>query len=122
MLIPEAVRSAMARASTNLRRARKKGATVADPVSADVYRLVLASGPCVYCGEPPEHVDHIRPLSRDGWEHESNLVPACEHCNLSKREKLLSEWTPDKVHHGVMNSVKVAIEYARQTGAELVMK
>ncbi|MFD5736237.1 HNH endonuclease [Streptomyces sioyaensis] len=112
----------MGRARANVRRARKNNARVSDPVSAETYREILTSGPCVYCGDTPDHVDHVRPLSRDGWEHESNLVPACEHCNLSKREKLLTDWDPVRVNHGVLNSVKVAIEYARLTGAELVMK
>ncbi|OLZ72591.1 hypothetical protein AVW11_04145 [Streptomyces amritsarensis] len=75
----------------------------------------------MYCGSAAEHVDHVRPLSQGGWEHESNLVPACEACNLSKREKLLDRWVPERVLHGVLASVKVAIEYARVTGAELEM-
>jgi hypothetical protein len=81
-----------------------------------VYAEILASGPCVYCGSEAEHVDHVRPLSKGGWEHESNLVPACEACNLSKKDTLLDQWIPDRALHGVMASPKVAAEYARVAG------
>lgn len=43
---------------------------------------------CVYCGAPaPEvrlQVDHVIPVSADGWDYEDNLVAACEECNQGK--------------------------------------
>jgi len=113
--LPRPVHSARVRASNNTRRARKRAAEVAGPVPAEVYAAIAASGNCVYCGADSAHVDHIRPLSRGGWEHESNLVPACAHCNLSKSFALLTEWRPDRVAYGVAHSVKVAAELARLT-------
>lgn len=117
--LPPEMRAARLRSAGNRRRALRRDAQVAGPVPAEVYAAILESGPCVYCGCAAEHVDHVRPLFQEGWEHESNLVPACETCNLSKREKLLDQWIPERVTHGVLASVKVAIEYARVTGAEL---
>jgi HNH endonuclease len=43
---------------------------------------------CRYCGaKAPDvklRVDHIKPMSRGGSNHESNLVTACEECNVGK--------------------------------------
>lgn len=49
-----------------------------------IYRQVLMTDPCVYCGEPPTGLDHIHPKSRggrDGWE---NRAPACAKCDDAK--------------------------------------
>lgn len=113
--IPPEERAAGQRKRGNRRRARKAGAKVEGPVPAEVYAAIRASGPCVYCGDQAAHVDHVRPLARGGWEHESNLVPACRPCNSSKGDKLLTEWRPDRVTHGVACSFVVAAEWARLT-------
>lgn len=47
---------------------------------------------CCYCDARAAHLDHVHPLSRGGEDIESNVVPACEHCNLSKGAKTLAEW------------------------------
>ncbi|QPB09571.1 hypothetical protein CPT_Sycamore_031 [Streptomyces phage Sycamore] len=47
---------------------------------------------CAYCNAPAEHLDHVVPLSRGGADKESNMVPACAPCNLSKGAKTLEEW------------------------------
>lgn len=43
---------------------------------------------CQYCGaHPPKailHVDHIIPVVDGGGNEQSNLVTACDHCNLGK--------------------------------------
>lgn len=101
------------RSSSNRRRARLSAAEVTGPVPASVYAAIRSSGACVYCGRHATHVDHVLPLARGGWEHESNLVPACGHCNCSKGTKLLAEWDPVRVAHGVAHSPKVAAEFAR---------
>jgi 5-methylcytosine-specific restriction endonuclease McrA len=48
---------------------------------------------CAYCGSWATHLDHVEPLSRGGADVESNMVPACAPCNLSKGAKTLAEWT-----------------------------
>jgi 5-methylcytosine-specific restriction endonuclease McrA len=39
------------------------------------------------------HLDHVEPLSKGGADVESNIVPACAPCNLSKGAKTLAEWS-----------------------------
>lgn len=85
------------------------------PVSAREYAVVRASGACVYCNAPATHADHIRPLSRGGAEHISNLVPACKSCNLSKGARLLTEWRSGGVAFAVARSSAVAAEWRRLT-------
>jgi hypothetical protein len=106
--------SALNRSNINKRRARKAAAEIQGPVPASVYRKIRDAGVCVYCGGPGRTVDHIRPLARGGWEHESNLVSACESCNYSKGAKLLRDWNQDRVAHAVRVSVLVAEAYERE--------
>jgi hypothetical protein len=110
---------AQARKDRNARRARKLAAQITGPVPALVYAAVLASGPCVYCGDPATTVDHVCPLARGGYEAEYNLVPACGPCNSSKHDRLLTEWRPERVAHAVACSPVVAAEYIRQLGEAL---
>jgi hypothetical protein len=87
---------------------------VAGPLPGKVYRAVLASGPCAYCGAPATSVDHVRPLARGGHEAEYNLAPACISCNSSKHDRLLTEWDPVRVAHGVAHSAAIAAELERE--------
>lgn len=48
---------------------------------------------CAYCNAKAEHLDHVHPLSKGGADKESNMVPACAGCNLSKGAKTLAEWS-----------------------------
>lgn len=43
---------------------------------------------CFYCGGLFEHIDHYMPLSRGGSHTLENVRPSCEHCNLTKSNKL----------------------------------
>jgi HNH endonuclease len=110
---PAPERSAQSRRAKGRRRALRLAAEVAGPVSARAYAAILAESGCVYCGDPAKHVDHVRPLARGGWEHPCNLVPACATCNISKGGRLLTEWRPARVEHGVVQSRKVAAEWNR---------
>lgn len=53
---------------------------------------------CVYCGETnePFHIDHIIPRSRGGSDELNNLALACATCNVSKKDRLISEWDGPK--------------------------
>jgi hypothetical protein len=110
-----AEQQAMQRARHHRRRAARAAAHGLEPVSAADYAAVLASGPCVYCGAEATTVDHVRPLARGGAEHVSNLAPACHPCNSSKRDRLLTEWMPERAAYGVAHSPVVAAEHARLT-------
>ena len=53
------------------------------------WREQLARGVCHYCGRQvgAENLtmDHVIPVARGGKSVRSNVVPACEQCNKSKR-------------------------------------
>ncbi len=49
---------------------------------------------CVYCGGPPEHLDHVIPQSKGGGHDIRNLVTSCARCNLSKNNKDVKDWYP----------------------------
>lgn len=54
-------------------------------------------GKCAYCGmelDETYHVDHVIPLSRGGSNLPDNLALACQFCNCSKGNRLISEWNP----------------------------
>lgn len=65
-----------------------------EAVSAAAWAAKLAAyeGRCAYCGDLATEVDHVVPLARGGGHMLDNLVPACQPCNRSKSDKLLSEW------------------------------
>lgn len=52
-------------------------------------------GICSYCGSdgPKMCADHVVPLSRGGSNDPENLVACCGPCNVSKSDRLLSEWS-----------------------------
>ena len=72
------------------RRARLAKARVYKVTAKDLAAVL--SAPCIYCGSPSKHVDHVIPLSRGGNHSVGNLAPACQECNLAKGSKLVSEW------------------------------
>lgn len=47
---------------------------------------------CVYCGGPPQHLDHIQAKSKKGKDAPSNLVTACRSCNTSKNARQWRVW------------------------------
>lgn len=56
-------------------------------------RAVFArdNGRCQYCGSTAESIDHVVPRSRGGEHAWENVVAACRHCNMHKRDRLLTE-------------------------------
>lgn len=51
-------------------------------------------GRCAYCGADNGefHVDHIVPVAKGGSNDPENLTIACAPCNMSKGDRLVSEW------------------------------
>jgi 5-methylcytosine-specific restriction endonuclease McrA len=72
------------------RRARKKNNKVFQIIDKDLRRLL--NDPCIYCGKPAEHVDHLIPISRGGPHGIGNLAPSCANCNLTKHSKTVYEF------------------------------
>lgn len=49
---------------------------------------------CAYCGKRGKHLtkDHVIPLSVEGTDYISNIVPSCSCCNISKSNNSLGIW------------------------------
>ena len=64
--------------------------------SLNELRYELQSNCCAYCfvnlDTVKVHLDHVIPLYRDGVHQLWNVLYACAFCNVSKGDKLLSEW------------------------------
>lgn len=59
----------------------------------------IYSSPCVECSSMEnQSMDHVIPLSRGGSHGIGNLITLCLPCNLSKHDKLFSEWRYSKSH------------------------
>lgn len=90
----------------------REGEGMREPIKAAVRREVVSrfGGRCGYCGELHDrlHVDHIRPIQRGGTNETSNLMPACQSCNIFKSAFNLEEFREQlgcQVAHGRRYSV-----------------
>lgn len=52
--------------------------------SVPAYIHAMGKEACVYCGEPADTTDHIKPRSKDGTGNWNNQAPACRICNGAK--------------------------------------
>lgn len=80
------------KAYLHARRARKLAAPGFATAEQLAARIAFYGHRCAYCGGPYDHLDHVIPLSRGGSNWPANIRPSCEHCNLSKGAKLITEW------------------------------
>jgi 5-methylcytosine-specific restriction endonuclease McrA len=83
------------RAAERRYRARKLNAAGTHTAADIQAQYKRQKGCCYYCGVKvgdTYHADHVIPLSRGGSNGPENIVIACPKCNLSKNDKLLSEW------------------------------
>ncbi len=89
---PESVASKAAR--HHRRRALEKSAPGKFSRDDVLAQLKRQKNLCYWCNEILHryHIDHWMPLSRGGSNGADNIVLACAHCNLSKRDKLPSEF------------------------------
>ena len=85
-----------ARAYVRLSGHRRRAAAGGDFIKVEDWKLVLKQyeGKCGYCGLHTETIeaDHRIPLSRGGKNTIANIIPACRHCNRSKRTKTEEEF------------------------------
>ncbi|WP_368858172.1 HNH endonuclease [Nocardia noduli] len=99
----------------------------ASKVPDRLRRLVLAEGPCVYCGATATRADHVRPAINGGPTTFGNLVPACATCNQDKYLYSLAEWNQHETirlnewkHHGCRRKGRPRfnrVEHGRATSA-----
>lgn len=77
------------------RKARFNEAHTTQITSKDIkaHVSVRHQDACVYCGAKSNIVhDHFIPLAKGGPHVLGNIVPACQHCNSSKRDKDPKQW------------------------------
>jgi len=53
---------------------------------------LLTGRRCLYCGNPSQSIDHVKPLSRGGQSVTENCVPACLSCNGKKGDSEVLLW------------------------------
>lgn len=84
------------RADEARRRARKLGAGGTYTRDDILHQLQAQKGRCWWCEAKvgdKYHVDHLIPLARGGSNDARNIVISCPKCNMSKNDKLPSEWS-----------------------------
>lgn len=83
----------------NRRQARRRGATGTYSDVDIQSRFRSQNGKCFWCKVllPIRfHIDHYIPISRGGTNGSENIVLSCAFCNCSRKDKLPSEWSPNK--------------------------
>ncbi len=80
------------RKHNTLRRARRKGATVGEVNFEEI--VARDGGRCWICGRPvteeTRQFDHVIPLSKGGEHSTRNIRLACQFCNYSKHDRLVT--------------------------------
>jgi 5-methylcytosine-specific restriction endonuclease McrA len=51
---------------------------------------------CIYCSKLATTLDHIIPKNKCGQSLQSNLVAACQSCNISKGTNYWKDWYKEK--------------------------
>lgn len=76
------------RAAAKRRRAMLAGCvTVGFTTEQLEQRLSMYGNRCYVCGDPGEHVDHVKPVSRRGAHMLANFRPICASCNSIKKAR-----------------------------------
>ncbi len=87
------------------RRGREHGAYGTYTWGQVVSLWVMFGKACAYCtlDTPLAEIqaEHVTPLSKQGANNLSNLLPSCAPCNSDKRDLLLSEWNADRQRRGL---------------------
>lgn len=76
------------RLAARLRRARVAGvATIRFTKEELQQKWDYYGGRCYLCGNPADCTDHVKPITKGGPHMLANLKPACNPCNIRKRDK-----------------------------------
>lgn len=80
---------------------------------------------CCYCGASCEEakltLDHIKPYSKGGSNHETNLVTCCHRCNSSRGNRTYTKFAADVakyLNHGVV--AKEIISHIKNTSRRVL--
>lgn len=81
---------------------------------------------CVYCGDGITQgvtlsLDHVKPYSKGGTNHESNLVTSCQHCNTARNNrtikwmcnriaKVVEGWTGPEIRSYVFSQARIELK------------
>ncbi|MCC6481353.1 MAG: HNH endonuclease [Sphingomonadaceae bacterium] len=86
-------------AQKNHKARRRAAAKSGEKITFPQWQALVARfrGACAYCGRTDVKLtmDHVVPLAKGGAHALSNIVPACSHCNSSKRDQ---DWS-DRIAH-----------------------
>ena len=88
---------AIARAFVSKQKRRSRLANVEHTLTNQEWLEILAAfdNRCAYCGCSEKMTqDHVIPISKDGGHTKENVVPACRPCNSRKRDKIITNNTP----------------------------
>ena len=66
------------------------------PIEIQQFLLWKFDGKCAYCQSNATTWDHIVPVAKGGNSTPGNIVPCCVHCNSSKKDMDLFEWSEKK--------------------------
>lgn len=70
--------------------------------------LAYFDNKCAYCGSTGKlTVEHIVPVSTFGTSFIYNIVPACPHCNSSKRDTDILTWFPRQTFYSEEKLLKI---------------
>lgn len=82
------------RQKSKRRKALQRGSVGIQVKGSEIARRFAEfSNCCAYCGAIGDlHIEHVNPISKGGTHVLSNVVPACQSCNYSKRAKDADVW------------------------------
>lgn len=69
------------------RRRRRSAPRIPFTVDALAQKISYWGGRCWICDAPWQAIDHVKPISKGGWDVLSNLRPICTSCNSKKHNK-----------------------------------
>lgn len=77
---------------------------------------------CAYCGKEIKKAtqEHVIPVAKGGAYTVTNIIPVCNSCNLSKKNKDLHEWYPQQPFYSKEreDNIKAYFELVEQANTE----
>lgn len=82
------------REKSKRRKAKLRGSVGVQVTPDEIrYRFNQFDDRCAYCGSTGDlHIEHVMPIAKGGNHVLSNILPACQRCNYSKRTHPVEDW------------------------------